>query len=106
MDYEKTFYGGILLDGDELIRNNIYHNIEIEYYKIAKELKTLFHGKKKTYGIEVVMREYVNNEMKIEEEKIISLTRNEEIVEKILKKLKENAVTPTTLNDVITDMFY
>ena len=106
MNYEKTFFGGILLEEDELRNNNIYRNIEIEYYKIAKELKTLFHGKKKTYGIEVVMREYANDEMKIQEERIISWTKNEEIVEKILKKLKENAVTPTTLNDVITDMFY
>lgn len=105
MDYERTYYGGILLDEEKLVKNNIYRNIEIEYYKISREQRTLLQGKKRVFGIEVVMREYENNNMKVEEKRILSLTRNEKIIEKILEKLKEHSVTPTTLNDVITDMF-
>ena len=106
MDYERTYYGGILLDEEKLVKNNIYRNIEVEYYKISREQRTLFQGKRRIFGLEVVMREYANNDMKVEEKRILSLTKNEKIIEKILEKLKEHTVTPTTLNDVITDMFY
>ena len=105
MSYKRSFYGGILLDEEKLKQNNIYHNIEVEYYKITNDKNTLFNGKTKIYGIEVIMKEHLNNNIITENEKIESLTKNEQIVEKVLGKLKENQVTPTTFKDIIEDMF-
>lgn len=106
MSYKRSFYGGILLDEEKLKQNNIYHNIEVEYYKITNDKNTLFQGKTKTYGIEVIMKEHINNNIITEKEKIEELTKNEHIIEKVLNKLKENEVTPTTLKDVIYDLFF
>lgn len=105
MNYERFLYGGIQLDEEELKRNNIYHNIEVEYYKITNDKTKLFQGKGKTYGIEVIMREYINGKVIIENEKIPVLTKNEQIVEKVLEILKNNEVTPTTVKCVIEDLF-
>lgn len=105
MSNKRFLYGGILLDEKELRTNNIYHNIEVEYYKLTNDKTSLFQSKTKNYGIEVVMREYVNGEAITTNEKISALTQNEEIVEKVLEVLKRNEVTPTTLKDVIEDLF-
>ncbi len=105
MNYKRILYGGILLNEEELKTNNIYHNIEVEYYKITNDKTSLFQGKSKTYGIEVVMREYINGEVKTENEQIPALTKNEQIIEKVLEVLKNNEVTPTTVKYVIEDLF-
>lgn len=105
MNYKRILYGGILLDEEKLKTNNIYHNIEVEYYKITNNKISLFQSKTKTYGIEVIMREYINGEVRTENEKIPVLTKNEQTVEKILEVLKKNEVTPTTVKDVIEDLF-
>ena len=52
------------------------------------------------------MKEHINNNIITEKEKIEELTKNEHIIEKVLNKLKENEVTPTTLKDVIYDLFF
>ena len=105
MNHKRSLYGEILLDEKQLRTNKIYHNIEVEYYKITKDKNSLFQSKNKTYGIEVIMREYVNGEVITENEQISELTKNEQTVEKILEILKRNEVTPTTLKDVIEDLF-
>ena len=105
LSYKRNWYGGILLNENELKENKIYHNIEVEYYKITNEENKLLEEKNKTYGIEVIMREHINGEIIIENEKIVELTKNERIVEKVLQILKNNEVTPTTVKDVIEDLF-
>ena len=105
MSNKRFLYGGILLDENELRTNNIYHNIEVEYYKTTNDKISLFKRKQKVYGIEVVMREYVNGEVITSKEKISELTQKEESVEKVLEVLKRNVVTPTTFKEVIEDLF-
>ncbi len=105
MSYKRKFYGGVLLDREEVKQNSKYQNIEIEYYKITNDKNTVFEGKRKTYGIELVMKKYIDNKIIRESEKIEALTKNERIIENVLEKLKENEVTPTTLSDVIEDLF-
>jgi len=102
---KRFLYGGILLDENELRTNNIYRNIEVEYYKTTNDKISLFKRKPKNYGIEVVMREYVNGEVITSKDKVTALTQNEEIVEKVLEVLKRNEVTPTTFKEVIEDLF-
>ena len=105
MSNKRFLYGGILLDENELRTNNIYRNIEVEYYKTTNDKISLFKRKPKNYGIEVVMREYVNGEVITSKDKVTALTQNEEIVEKVLEVLKRNEVTPTTFKEVIEDLF-
>lgn len=105
MNNKRILYGGILLDEGKLKTNNIYHNIEVEYYKITNDKKILFPRKNKTYGIEVIMREYINGEVRTENEQIPVLTNDEQTIEKVLEVLKKNEVTPTTVKDIIEDLF-
>lgn len=99
MKYERILYGEIQLDEQILRENNIYHNMELEYYKIKN------NNENKMYGIEIVKREYINNEIQEENKYIKELTKSEETVENLLEKLKKNIVTPTSLEYIITDMF-
>lgn len=99
MRHERILYGEIQLDEQILRENNIYHNMELEYYKIKN------NNENKMYGIEIVKREYINNEIQEENKYIKELTKSEETVENLLEKLKKNIVTPTSLEYIITDMF-
>lgn len=98
MTYGRYLYGEILLREELLRKNKIYHNVELEYYKITNGNENF------KYGIEVVKKEYMDNEIKQENSVVEMLTSSEEKVDKILEKLKNNAVTPTTLEYVIEDM--
>ena len=97
----KSFYGDTFLEGREIIDSNIDHLIELEYYKTY----TNTEEKRKTiYGVEVIKKEHFPNEV-IEESKMIDLlTVDEPTIDKIIKKLQDNKVTPIGLPDVISDM--
>lgn len=101
----RCLYGEILLREELLRKNKIYHNVGLEYYKITNEKENELKNDNIKYGIEVVKKEYINNEIKQENSIIEELTSSEKKVENILEKLKNNAVTPTTLEYVIADMF-
>lgn len=103
MKYERILYGEVLLDEELLRKNKIYNNIELEYYKIKSNKQ--FETENTMYGIEIVKKEYVNNEIKEEKEIIETLTKNEQIVDNVLEKLKNNEVTPTSLEYIIEDLF-
>lgn len=97
LKYERYLYGKIQLDEEVLMQNNIYHNINLEYYKTKS-------NNSEKYGIEIVKTEYINNEEKQENKYIEALTASEEKVENILSKLKNNQVTPVGLEYIIIDM--
>lgn len=97
MNYERYLYGKIQLDEEILIQNNIYHNINLEYYKTKS-------NNSEKYGIEIVKKQYINHEEKQENAYIESLTSSEEKVENILAKLKKNQVTPVSLEYIIIDI--
>lgn len=103
MKYERILYGEIQLEEELLIKNKIYNNMELEYYKIKSNKKDKFKRENIIYGIEIVKKEYINNKIKEEKEIIETLTKNEELVNQILEKLKNNKVTPTSLEYIITD---
>lgn len=98
--YERILYGNLQLDEGLLIKNQIYHNIKIEYYKV----KNTNVENNAAYGIEIVKKEYLNGNEKEEKESMKNLTKSEEKVETILEILKRNVVTPTSLEYIITDM--
>ena len=60
MQNSRTYYGGAFLGEEDLKETNINHRIELEYYTITnKEIKN-------SYGIEVIKKEYKNNEINTE----------------------------------------
>ena len=67
----KTFYGDTCLEGKELLEAKIEHPIELEYYKtytnIAEKRNTI-------YGVEIVKKEYMENEVMKESKEINLLT--------------------------------
>ncbi len=100
----KKFYAGVVLEDSELAESKS-NRIELEYYKISKTRKTNFAKVNKTYGIEIVKKEYLGNKRKKEKNNLCNLTSNEKIANNLLDILKENKVTPIGLEDTVRDLF-
>lgn len=103
MNYKRCLYGKILLD-EKLLMNNIYHDVEVEYYKVKRKDENNARNSNEVYGIEIVKRDYYNEEVKVENEYIEKVTSDEQSVNNILEKLKNNQVTPVELEYVIKDL--
>ncbi|MBR3002806.1 MAG: hypothetical protein IKF38_04530 [Clostridia bacterium] len=98
----EIFFGEVFLDKQALKDEGINYPIKLEYYKKVNENKTTEINKPK-YGINIVKKEYKNNKIKVENKLIKYLSNDEARVNYMLKKLKENDVTPVELDDVICD---
>lgn len=104
LNYKRCLYGKILLDEKLLMENNIYHDVEVEYYKVKRKDENNARNSNEVYGIEIVKRDYYNEEVKVENEYIEKVTSDEQSVNNILEKLKNNQVTPVELEYVIKDL--
>ena len=91
----KDIFAEIFIDEKNLKENGIFYPIKLEYYKIKDE--------KDEYGVEVVKKEYTEKYTNIEKEEIIKITKEEELIENIIYKLKENLVTPFAIKDVFEE---
>ena len=98
----KTFFGSIFIKKEKLEEAGIKHPIKVEYYKIINEDEFIKKDKAK-YGIKIVKTEYLENDTKVEDKTIQYLSSNEKKINDILKILKENEVTPISVQDVICD---
>lgn len=96
----KTFFDSVFIDSQKLRKEEIFYPIKLEYYKIENKDKNV----EAKYGIEIIKTEYREDTVKIESNKLENLTRNSNEADKILKLLKNNEVTPVSLNDVIEDL--
>lgn len=92
----RKFFAGIFMDKEKLEENNINYPIKLEYYKIKDT--------KEEYGIEIVKTEYREEFVKVENEAITKITKEEDIIDKIIHKLKENVVTPIGLRDTLSEL--
>lgn len=97
----KKFFGGIFIEKEKLIEAGIEHPIKLEYYKIISEKEVCNYNK---YGVNVVKTEYLENDIKVEENTVEYLTNNEHKINDILTILKENEVTPICIQDIICDL--
>ena len=104
LNYKRFLFGKVQLDEKILMENNIYHNVEVEYYKIKGNNENTLNDKYEVYGIEIVKKDYLDNETKVENKYIEKVTSNEQIVDNILEKLRNNEVTPVGLEYVIKDL--
>ena len=98
----KKFFGGLFIENEILRREGIYHPIKLDYYKITNYDNE--NQEKLKYGLEIVKTEYYQNDVRIEKKLIKCLTNDEITIEKILKILKENKVTPVGTLDVIKEI--
>ena len=95
----KTLYGETKINEKDSEDIGKKTSIKLKYYKIKS---LIIKTKRKKYGIEIV-KEELNGKSKTKErtvEKYIS--NSEQVIEKLLKLLVKNKVTPVTTNDIIT----
>ncbi|MBR3249729.1 MAG: hypothetical protein IKF83_03400 [Clostridia bacterium] len=93
----RVFYGDIFIEKEDLQKADIWHPIKLEYYKIISQDKNI-------YGIDVVKKEYIKNEVIKEEKEMKHLSYDETQIDKILKLFKKNVVTPITAQDIADDL--
>ena len=92
----RRFFAGTFIDNEKLKENKINYPIRLEYYKITNE--------NEEYGIEVVKTEYRKEFTKVENEAMINITKEENVINSIIYKLKENFVTPIGLEDTVAEI--
>lgn len=100
----RIFFGSTFIEKEILEDAGIEYPIKLEYYKIINE-DELINGDRAKFGINVVKTEYIGKGINVENEIINYLSNDEKKIEKILKILKENQVTPIAVEDVISDLF-
>lgn len=96
----KTFYGELFISKTKLKEEKIYNPIKLEYYKIKDEQTS-----KEEYGIEVVKKQYMEDEILVEKETLEKITENEDIANNVLELFKRNEVTPVSASEIIKDLF-
>ena len=99
----NIFFGGTFIKKEDLQEAGIDYPIKLEYYKIINEDEFIKNNKAK-YGIKVVKTEYLEENIKKENETIKHLSNSEKKVDEILNTLKQNEVTPIATKDVISDI--
>lgn len=92
----RKFFAGIFIDKEKLEENNINYPIRLEYYKIKNT--------QNEYGVEIVKTEYREGFIKFENDAITKVTKEEDTINNIIYKLKDNLVTPIELKDVVSEM--
>ena len=98
----KNFFGSIFINRDKLLEAGINYPIKVEYYKIINEEEKVKKDKL-LYGIQIIKTEY-RDKIGVEGNKIESITNEEKEVDKMLTLMKENEVTPITLEDIVTEL--
>lgn len=98
----RTFFSSTFIKKEMLKEAGIYYPIKLEYYKIINEDEMIKQERAK-FGIHVVKTEYKKEDVKVENKKIQYLSNDEKKIEEILNILKENEVTPITVEDVLSD---
>lgn len=96
----KTFFDGVFMNREQLEKEGIEYPIKLEYFKTSVDEENV--GTK--YGIEIVMTEYLSDNVRVETKEIKNVTNNIWEEERILRILKENEVTPVGLQDVIGEI--
>ena len=98
----KNFFGSIFINRDKLKEAGINYPIKVEYYKITDEEQKIKQNKL-IYGIQVIKTEY-REKIGVEQSKIEHITNNEKQIDKMLDVIKQNEVTPISLEDVVIEL--
>ena len=57
LKHKRILFGKILLDEKLLMENNIYHDVEVEYYKVKRNDESALINRNEIYGIEIIKRD-------------------------------------------------
>ena len=87
-----------------LKESNIKHRIELEYYTTKRHINEFEENEKDSYGIEIIKKEYIDNEIGIETGIKQQVSDNAKKIIEIIDTLKRYKVTPIGLNDVLEDL--
>lgn len=99
----KTFYGSIFMNKAHLEEADIKYPIELEYYKIVNDDEKMTNNKAK-YGINIVKKEYIGKDTRVEEKEIKYISNDEQKINEVLETLKQHEVTPVGVKDVMLDL--
>ena len=99
MKVSKTCYGMTYFDEKDLKETEINYRIELEYYKTDRIIE-----EKLKHGIEILKKEYIDNNITIESNSVEDVSDNSDKVVEIINTLKKNKVTPVGLNDVLEEL--
>ncbi len=94
----KTFFDGIFISKNQLEEAGIKYPIKLEYFK------TLNENVEAKFGIEVVKTEYLEGNVRVETKEITNITGDEQKQEEVLILLRNNQVTPITLEEVLEEI--
>ena len=107
----KTFFDGIFISKEHLEEAGIKYPIKLEYYKIARDENVRntdqineIENTRGKYGIEVVKTEYLEGNVKIETKEVTDVTNDLDEADRILTLLRNNEVTPVSVEDVLEDL--
>lgn len=98
----KIYFGSIFIEKEKLKEAGINYPIKLEYYKIINE-DEMTKSKKPKFGISIEKTEYLENNIKFEKEVMKYISNDEQKINEILTILKDNEVTPVSMQDVIYD---
>ena len=94
----KTFFDGVFISKNLLEEAGIKYPIKLEYFK------TLNENVESKFGIEVVKTEYSEGNVNVETKEITNIAGDEQKQEEILSILRNNQVTPITLEEVLEEI--
>lgn len=100
MEYQKCLFGKTVVDStvsDELSSDEKF---ELEYYETTNSAEE----NKRKFGIEVVKKKDEDEKFNIESKIVNNLSNEEKTVKKLLNTLMMHKVTPTTVDDIISDI--
>ena len=100
----KYFFGCTFMSMEELSNIGVEYPIKLEYYKTQTNEEDVKNQKDIKYGIEVIKTSYINEKVDIERRTIPEILKDEIKINRILDKLKENKVTPISVEYVIEDL--
>ena len=100
MEYQKCLFGKTVVDStvsDELSSDEKF---ELEYYETTNSAEE----NKRKFGIEVVKKKDEDEKFNIESKIVNNLSNEEKTVKNLLNTLMMYKVTPTTVDDIISDI--
>ena len=95
----KTFFDSIFIDCNDDQYDGEYP-IKLEYYKTIKNGENV----EAKYGIEIVLNEYIDGRVNVESKTIDEIASTSEEIERIIKILKDNEVTPIGIQHAIEEI--
>ena len=104
----KTYFGCAIIENEDLEESEIKHPLHLEYYRTESSSLSkygLTKREKKVYGVEVIKKDYLNKSIPyVEKYEVAHITKNLKEANKLIEMLKDNKVTPTHVDDIISDL--